>query len=259
MMGERSGSPDFGFQSIYIYSGACFQVARTLFAQDIFNEDSPVRPIYEKDLETYREITPPPSPLARFNRGRPLETLLFRGNPSTPESSPSTLVGSQDEAPSTYGTIPSPRGLVKAYNLTLSLGPEMAMQEIWCEYCKARDLYLQWIQFSLGGIDDPEQEGTISPKAVFRTWAANTGIEEPFWVKYHIRNGYALRDVSLDFAVGRVALFACCTENTVISNDLITWAEKFNPLARDLPEAQLHILHSPAPEDVFDRAPRVLI
>ncbi|KAJ7290637.1 hypothetical protein C8J57DRAFT_1611754 [Mycena rebaudengoi] len=215
------------------------KLSRTLFAQDIFNEDSPVRPVYEKDRESYTEITPPRSPLARFNNGSPLETLFFSASTSTPKSSPTTLIGSPDETISTYGTIPSPRGLVRARLLTFSLGTDMAMQEIWCEYCTARDLYLQFIQFSLGGISDPQAQGTISPKAVFRTWAPKkiTGVEEPFWVKYHLHNGYALRDVSIDFAVGRVALLAYCTENTAISNDLLNWAQKASLLP------PLHCIH----------------
>ncbi|KAJ7290570.1 hypothetical protein C8J57DRAFT_1213200 [Mycena rebaudengoi] len=221
------------------------KLSRTLFAQDIFNEDSPVRPVYkcveliprqqEKDRESYTEITPPRSPLARFNNGSPLETLFFSASTSTPKSSPTTLIGSPDETISTYGTIPSPRGLVRARLLTFSLGTDMAMQEIWCEYCT-------FIQFSLGGISDPQAQGTISPKAVFRTWAPKkiTGVEEPFWVKYHLHNGYALRDVSIDFAVGRVALLAYCTENTAIfhwkqkllilhMHLMLDWPDKISP------------------------------
>ncbi|KAJ7204014.1 hypothetical protein C8J57DRAFT_1568147 [Mycena rebaudengoi] len=216
------------------------KLARTLFAQDIWNEDSPVRPIFER--ETYEEITPPGSPLARFNPGTPLETLFFGTGNKTPESSPTTLVGSEPGTVSTYGTIPSPRGLILGL-----LGRQ------------AHDIYLQFIQFALGGISDPQARGTISPKGVFRTWSdkhTNGTAEEPFWVKYHRNNGYALRDVSLDFAVGRVALLALCPENIAISNDLLNWAEKLNPLARELPDAQRDILFNRAPEDTIERVDR---
>ncbi|KAJ7898712.1 hypothetical protein B0H13DRAFT_1884171 [Mycena leptocephala] len=48
----------------------------------------------------------------------------------------------------------------------------------------------------------------------------------PFWVKFHRGNGYQLRRVSADFAIGRVALLAQWHENYVISNDLLAWAKK---------------------------------
>jgi hypothetical protein len=76
-------------------------------------------------------------------------------------------------------------------------------------------MYLQYIQFALGGMSAPEIAGTVSPRAVFRTWIK--GSPEPFWVKYH-KHGSEMRRVSVDFAVGRVALMARCHENISVAS-----------------------------------------
>ncbi|KAJ6557469.1 hypothetical protein B0H19DRAFT_1070134 [Mycena capillaripes] len=166
-------------------------------------------------------------------------------------SAPSTLVNSagHSEVDSPIRTRPqSPRGLVRSQHLIQGMNLNEAMQEISCEYNVPNRIYLQYIQFSLGGISAPAIAGSVSPRAVFRTWSEDAGQPEPFWVKYH-QFGYAIRGVSTDFAIGRVFLLAYCPGNISVSNNLLKWAAKFNPNAHQLPAADLRFLSSPAPED----------
>ncbi|KAJ7688058.1 hypothetical protein B0H17DRAFT_1135896 [Mycena rosella] len=142
----------------------------------------------------------------------------------------------------------SPCGLVRFQHFTQALHVNEAMQEISCEYNQLHKSYIQYIQFALGGVSAPQIAGTVSPCAVFRTWPEDCTEPEPFWVKYH-KAGYTLRPVSADFAIGRIALLAQCCENMCISRDLLNWAEKFNPLALALPDADLQWLSNCTPED----------
>ncbi|KAJ7923124.1 hypothetical protein B0H13DRAFT_2405321 [Mycena leptocephala] len=193
------------------------------------------------------EFTPPnsPSPKRGNMRGEPL-TPIRRNDPANMSA---TLVNSEaSQTPPEVRCAPdSTRGIVKFHHWTASMNQDQAMQEISCEYNKANDIYLQYLQFSLGGVAAPAISGTISPRAVFRTWSK--GSPKPFWVKFYEHNGYVLRGVSRDFALGRVALLAQCQGNLAISNDLLAWAEKFNPNALTLPDADVSIIHVEAPED----------
>ncbi|KAJ6563833.1 hypothetical protein B0H19DRAFT_1258368 [Mycena capillaripes] len=190
---------------------------------------------FDKQSDT-ESISPRSSPIHPRNFSRDPVTPQRASNPNTNlDSTPSTLVNSagHSEVDSPIRTRPqSPRGLVRFQHLIQGMNLNEAMQEISCEYNVPNRVYLQYIQFSLGGISAP----------------AIAGQPEPFWVKYH-QFGYAIRGVSTDFAIGRVFLLAYCPENISISNDLLKWAAKFNPNAHQLPAADLRFLSSPAPED----------
>ncbi|KAJ7141093.1 hypothetical protein C8R44DRAFT_726749 [Mycena epipterygia] len=203
---------------------------------------------YEGEIESDREYSPRSSPI------RDPVTPVRTRKPETSDSG-ATLVNSesatpvQSEASPAVRVVPdSPCGLVRFQHWTLTLSPNEAMQEISCEYSKLHKMYLQYIQFSIGGVAAPQIAGTVSPRAVFRTWPADSSGTEPFWVKYH-KFGYALRVVSTEFAIGRLALLASCTENICISANLLKWAQKLNPLALELPAASLQWLLNVAPED----------
>ncbi|KAJ6586267.1 hypothetical protein DFH09DRAFT_1308305 [Mycena vulgaris] len=201
----------------------------------------------EGEMESDTEYSP---------RSSPLRDPVTPPRARKPESNDSdtTLVNSGLESATHIGASPvrvvpdEPCGLVRFQHITRDLRQNQAMQEISCEYSKLHKIYIQYIQFSMGGVAAPEITGTVSPRAVFRTWPEGSLDPEPFWVKYH-KFGYALRAVSVDFAIGRVALLACCNENMCISRDLLNWAEKFNPLALALPEAGLQWLSTPTSED----------
>ncbi|KAJ6528202.1 hypothetical protein B0H19DRAFT_1274996 [Mycena capillaripes] len=191
-------------------------------------------------------------------RSSPIHPHDFSRDPVTPQratnantnlnSAPSTLVNSagHSEVDSPIRTRPqSPRGLVRSQHLIQGMNLNEAMQEISCEYNV--DLPAIYSIFAWG-ISAPAIAGSVSPRAVFRTWSEDAGQPEPFWVKYH-QFGYAIRGVSTDFAIGRVFLLAYCPGNISVSNDLLKWAAKFNPNAHQLPAADLRFLSSPAPED----------
>ncbi|KAJ6530626.1 hypothetical protein B0H19DRAFT_1273625 [Mycena capillaripes] len=209
------------------------------------------------EMESETESNSPrssPTPIRYLNRPQDPVTPRNAGTKVEPQSAPSTLVNSpaRDEVDSPmHPRAPSPPGLVRFQHLTQGLGSNEAMQEISCEYNKPNRIYLQYIQFSLGGVAAPAIAGTVSPRAVFRTWQEHAPNPAPFWVKYH-EYGYAIRGVSADFAIGRAFLLAHCPENICISNDLLKWAEKFNPMAHTLPSANFQFLSGPAPEDQQD-------
>ncbi|KAJ7249708.1 hypothetical protein C8J57DRAFT_1521738 [Mycena rebaudengoi] len=222
------------------------KLARILFSQDIFNEDDFIRPIYDKDMEYEVEITPPSSPLARYSTSLTRSPGHISSDNSSDdiglESSPTTLVDSSSDSVDVIAPI-SPRGLIRYRHWTLDMDTEHAMEEIYCEYNAIHKMYLQYIQFSLGGVPSPEEAGSISPRAVFRTWYEAASGDQPYWVKYHLNNSYALRSVSANFAAGRVALLACSPDNLCI------WAQQVNPAALSLPDAQRKYLSDVAPED----------
>ncbi|KAJ7697055.1 hypothetical protein B0H17DRAFT_383689 [Mycena rosella] len=227
---------------------------RDLFAQDILNEEDRIRPIYAHTLEFPAEYSPPgsPTPAHRGATTGPISSAAPERS-RTPTSS--TAIGS-DSPGSEDGTprlaVASPRGILKYRHLTIWQKTTDAMQEISCEYNQQHNLFLQYIQFSLGGVPDPERAGTISPRAVYRTWPGNLELpDQPFWVKYH-KFGYSMRVVPYDYAVGRVALLAYISENISISNQLVEWAKKFHPTPFQLDHAQLHYLHDEAAEDTDD-------
>ncbi|KAJ7257350.1 hypothetical protein C8J57DRAFT_550412 [Mycena rebaudengoi] len=212
---------------------------RVLFSQDYFNEDDFIRPIYDKDMEYEGgEISPPSSPLAPYITGSATQSLLSRAGSEEAyaglESSPTTLLNPSSDREES----PSPRGLVKARHLTLDLDTNQAMEEIWSEYNPVHHMYLQYIQFSLGGVPNPEASGSISPRAVFRTWTQDAGTK-PYWANYVLHNSYALRTVSKNFSAGRVVLLASIPHNLCISNELLKWAQMVNPIALTLPDAQM--------------------
>ncbi|KAJ7737501.1 hypothetical protein B0H16DRAFT_1891611 [Mycena metata] len=226
---------------------------RALFAQDWLHEEDAIRPIYAHTMEPLGEYTPPASPLPsrlRDSRVSPADiTFPLRESPLTPTSS--TVAGSDDSPPTAAAIRPvSPAGLIRFSHFTLGPPLTYAMEEISCEYCPSQNLFLQYIQFSLGGVPNPEQAGTISPRAVFRTWAETDQAEtEPFWVKYSRNHGYSLRPVLYEFAVGRAVLLAHLRENLSISNQLVQWAEKFHPTPFDLEPANLRYISDRAAED----------
>ncbi|KAJ6540205.1 hypothetical protein DFH09DRAFT_1323223 [Mycena vulgaris] len=168
--------------------------------------------------------------------------------------------------PSLY-VAPLESGIVHARALTIDLPLVEAVEEISCEYNQPHNLFLQYIQFSLGGIPNPESAGSISPRAVYRTWRGNVELAgQPFWVKYH-KTGCAVRVVTYDFAVGRAALLSYIPENVSISNQLVDWANKagrilsstasiltdaifqFHSAPFELEHAHLRYLHDDTAED----------
>ncbi|KAJ7662382.1 hypothetical protein B0H17DRAFT_1211991 [Mycena rosella] len=190
---------------------------RDLFAQDILNEEDRIRPIYSD-----------PGASRRYDRSDQLRRTRTFQDPYQQH---------RDWVRLTWlgGWHSSSGSRFTSWNT----------QEISCEYNQQHNLFLQYIQFSLGGVPDPERAGTISPRAVYRTWPGNLELpDQPFWVKYH-KFGYSMRVVPYDYAVGRVALLAYISENISISNQLVEWAKKAY-------HAQLHYLHDEAAEDTDD-------
>ncbi|KAJ7695464.1 hypothetical protein B0H17DRAFT_1131506 [Mycena rosella] len=168
----------------------------------LFTEDE-----YEGEMESDREYSPRSSPL------RDPTTPVRQRVPDIVYSG-GTLVNSDASPQSSPVRVQpiSPCGLVRFQHFTQALHVNEAMQEISCEYNQLHKSYIQYIQFALGGVSAPQIAGTVSPRAVFRTWPEDCTEPEPFWVKYH-KAGYTLHPVSADFAIGRIALLAQCREN----------------------------------------------
>ncbi|KAK7006466.1 hypothetical protein R3P38DRAFT_3214519 [Favolaschia claudopus] len=211
---------------------------RTLFAQDVFHEDDPIRPVYANTMELPDKYSPPASPLASRQKKKfsgserkPLPTQIYKpsrrgSGAKQPPSSPSSFA-------------------VKSEQQVIEV-----VQQIWCKYNETHQLFVQYIQFALFRGDAPV---SLSPTAVFRTWQGSpTADDRPFWITINSGDNTECRSVPEEFALGRAILLSKLRENLTVADELVQWAKKNHADPFRLEHADIRFLQDKAPEDVQD-------